>query len=275
MAERGGYTSPQNMRLILDVVHYLKNSGFVIDSGRKNGQFIPPEAPIYIRNDSGEQIPPFACVQCTGTVESGGQNYVTVDKPVDVSGTAGGYLFNGIAPIAADAYGIAYDGPFVRMLSDGSAVTCGSDWQPTVSAWTVQPGGGKFSAVGEDDIEDDVIRAFVLGASSSGWIEYVIVSITDATGGHYTGLRVATVTVKGSDNGSLIDTEVEVVDHSGGLFDEPGNMTGYTGWAMWGVYKSLQPSIECDTLTPYHWAAINRVCEPNTGVYATPCGYGE
>lgn len=109
------------------------------------------------------------------------------------------------------------------------------------------------------------------GGGSSAWIEYVIQTITTPTGGHYAGLRVATVIVKGGNDGNLIDTEVEVVDHSGGLFDEPGNMTGYTGWALWGVYKSLQPSIECDTLTPAHWAAVNRVCDPNTGIYAEPC----
>ena len=102
-------------------------------------------------------------------------------------------------------------------------------------------------------------------------IEYVIQTITTPTGGHYTGLRVATVVVKGGGNGALIDTEVDVVDHSGGLFDIAGNMTGYTGWATWAVYESLQPSIACDSLTPYHWAAINRVCDPDTGLYATPC----
>jgi len=83
--------------------------------------------------------------------------------------------------------------------------------------------------------------------------------------------RITLVAIKGGDNGSLIDTTVEVVDHSGGFFDVAGEMTGYTGFAMWGVYKSLASGAACDTLTPYHWAATNRVCEPDTGVYAEPC----
>ena len=110
------------MRIVLDVVKYLKASGFVIDRPGRGSQFIPPEAPIYFRNDSGEEVPPFACMQCTGTVEYGGQNYVKINKPVDDSGDAGGYLFNGIAPVESGGYGLAHDGPFVRMLTDGSTL---------------------------------------------------------------------------------------------------------------------------------------------------------
>jgi len=257
MAPRGGYTSPENMRLILDVVRYLKVSGFTIDAGRGNSQFVPPNAPIYIRNDTGVEIPPFACVQCTGTVEAGGQNYITVDYPADVNGTSGGYLFNGIAPIEIGGYGIAYDGPLVRMLTDGSAIVCGASWQPQINSFEVTPGGTVFSAVGADDIDDDVMRAFILPASDgTGWIEYVVDSQATATNGPYTGLVIATVTVKGGDNQSLIETSVDVVDHSGCIFDE--DVTGFTGWAQWGIYLSLDSLAECDEYTPYHWAAHNR-----------------
>jgi len=168
MAPTGGYTSPENVRLFIEWTKYLKASGWRIDAGRNNSQFIPPESPIYIRNDTGEAIPAFACLQCTGTVEAGGQSYITVDKPVDITGTAGGYLFNGIAPIEIDGYGLAYDGPLVRMLTDGSSIVCGDTWQPQVASFEVVPGGSMFSAVGEDDIETDVMRAFIVvpGGSS-------------------------------------------------------------------------------------------------------------
>ena len=269
MAPRGGYTSPENMRLILDVVKYLKASGFVIPAGRHNSQFVPPDAPIYIRNDTGEEIPAFACVQCTGTVEAGGQNYVTVDKPADITGASGEYLFNGIAPIETSGYGIAYDGPLVRMLTDGSSIVCGDSWQPQVASFEVTPGGSMFSAVGADDIETDVMRAFITPAGGSAWIEFVVISqATDVTG-PYTGLVVASVTIKGGNSAALIDTIVDVVDHSGCIFDV--DATGFVGWAQWGVYKSLDVDDPCDTLTPYHWAAFNRCCAAGSGLYAAPC----
>ena len=269
MAPRGGYTSPENMRTILDVVKYLKASGFVIPAGRMNTQFIPPDAPIYIRNDTGVEIPAFACVQCTGTVEAGGQNYIKVVKPADITATSGGYLFNGIAPIEISGYGIAYDGPLVRMLTNGSTIVCGDGWQPVVGAFTVATGGDLFSAVGADDIATNVMRAFIVPAGGSSWIEFVVVSQATATTGPYTGLVIASVTIKGGDNSGILDTTVSVVDHSGCIFDQ--DVTGFTGWAQWGVYKSLDIDAVCNTLTPYHYAAINRCCAAGSGLYDDPC----
>lgn len=170
MSDIGVYT-PETAKLVLEVVRYLKANGFVIEPGGRKPQFVPPDAPVYIRNDSGLVVPPFACCQVTGTVDVGGQNYLTIDQPADVTGEGGWYVFNGIAEIeaAADSYGIAYDGPLVRMLTDGSTITAGDRWQPMVDAWTVEPGGSLFIAAGADDIEDDVMRAFVAtGGSGEG-----------------------------------------------------------------------------------------------------------
>lgn len=161
-----GVFSPENARIVLDVVRYLRESGFVIQPPGRGSQLIPPATPIFFRNDSGEAVPPFACMQTTGTVESGGQNYITIDKPADTDGSAGWYLFNGIAEVEIDGYGVAHDGPLVRMLTDGSAVSSGDKLQPQVSAWEVEPGGSQFTAVGADDIETDVIRGFSLGSGA-------------------------------------------------------------------------------------------------------------
>lgn len=167
MASVGVYT-PEVARMVLEVVRYLKASGFVVDKSRGNSQFIPPEALIYIRNDTSEEIPPFACLQATGTVESGGQNYITVEKPADTDGTAGWFLFNGFAPIESGGYGIAYDGPLCRMLTDGSTVTAGQTWGPVVGQFAVAPGGELFVAAGEDDIKPDVMRGFFKGGGGGG-----------------------------------------------------------------------------------------------------------
>lgn len=106
-----------------------------------------------------------------------------------------------------------------------------------------------------------------------GVIEYVITgSPTTAVSGPYTGLKVADAIIHGApcDRTELIGSEVEIIDHSNELFDED-SMIGYTGWASEMIFLSLDPEAECDTLSPCHWAAINRVCAPNTGTYAEPC----
>jgi hypothetical protein len=160
---RIGVTSPERLKVVLEVVDYLRNSGFVIrDSGRRDGLADQP-TPIFIRNDSGEEIPAFACVQADGTVEAGGQNFIKVVKP---TGTSGVFLFNGIAPIEDGKYGIAHDGPECRMLTDGSTVTLGEGWQPESGEWAVTPGGSSFTAIGEDDIVADVMRGVIKSSSS-------------------------------------------------------------------------------------------------------------
>ena len=171
-----GVFKPETAMMVLEVVRYLKANGFVVEPGGRKPQFIPPDAPIYIRNDSGLVVPPFACCQVTGTVEVGGQNYLTIDQPADATGEGGWYVFNGIAEVeaAADSYGIAYDGPLVRMLTDGSAITAGERWQPMVNAWTVEPGGSLFIASGEDDIEPDVMRAFIASTSETRLFRFTL-----------------------------------------------------------------------------------------------------
>lgn len=267
-----GVFKKETSELVLHVVRYLVASGFVIDRPGRKPQFVPPDAPIYVRNDSGEEIPPFACMQTNGAIDAGGQNYIKVVKPVDATGAAGKYLFNSIAPIETGGYGISYAGPLVRMLTDGSAVTCGDSWQPNVGAWAVEPGGSIFTAAGEDDIDTNVMRAFINApATTPTIIEYTIDSIAEKSSGPYIGLIAANVTIRGvicGQGSTLIGTTAEVIDHSGCIFDE-ADMTDYTGWAVSNMeYLSLDPGAATDEMTPCHYAAFNRCCAPGSGTYA-------
>lgn len=160
MNQRIGVYDPDTARLVLETVRYLRAAGFVVKPPTSGSPLQQPAEEIYIRNDSGVEIPAWGCVQTSGTVEAGGQNYITVTKPVDAVGTAGWYLFNGQAPIADGDYGVAHDGPLVRMLTDGTSVSCGDMWQPVVGQFTVTDGGSLFTAVGDDDIGANVMRAF-------------------------------------------------------------------------------------------------------------------
>lgn len=264
----GVYRRP-TAEMILEVCRYLKDAGFVVDRpGRGEQLLIPPDAPIYIRNDCDAEIPAFGCVQVTGTVEAGGQNYITVDKPVDATGDAGGYLFNGVAPIEIGGYGIAYDGPVVRMLTDGSAVACGDMWQPVVNSFLVSTGGSMFSAIGEDDIEPDVMRAFTGsgGGGGAATIQFTVDSVATAgSSSPYNGKKVATVTIEVApcSRGDLIGTTAEVVDWSGCVWDlAESDLIGVWGWATECVALSLKSGDPPGTLTPCHFGADDRCCLP-------------
>ena len=199
-----GAFKKETAETILAVVRYLKESGYVIERPGRGQQFIPPQAPVYVRNESGEEIPAFACLQTTGTVDAGGQNYVKVDKPVDDTGTAGKYLFNGIAPIEIGGYGIAHDGPLVRMLTDGTAVTCGDLWQPTIAAWTVNPGGELFTAAGADDIGTNVMRAFISSGGGSSQDHFLFTLSEDM------GTTDADAEIRSMDDATQIDASADV-----------------------------------------------------------------
>jgi len=260
-----GVMTPSTTKIVLDVVRYLRANGFIVDRGRQPA-FNPPTAPIHVKNTSGEEIPAFACMQAVGTLEKGSQNYVEVDQPTDVTGEAGWYLFNGIAPIETDGFGIAYDGPFARMLTDGSAVSAGDKWQPTVGAWTVSPGGTMIIAAGADDIEADVMRGFVLGAGGGGQMLMGRVTAQGvASTGDWFGLDYVDVTVIWGPD-ALIATSIRIYDHSGDILDL-ADLTGYSVWASQTRARTLDPGKACTVLTPLFWAAVNRGCSADNQTY--------
>jgi hypothetical protein len=109
------------------------------------------------------------------------------------------------------------------------------------------------------------------GEGGGGVIEFKILSVTTKVSGPFIGLKAASAIVHGSTcSPNLIGSTVEVIDHSNELFDE-GDMVGYTGWASEMIFWSLDPADPCETPSPCHWTAINRVCSPNTGTYDEPC----
>jgi len=125
------------------------------------------ETPVFFRNDSGEEVPRYACMQVIGTVESGGQNYLLIDKPADTDACSGEYIFNGHevvpAPSGSDAqYGTAQSGRLARAIKASGTSTAGERWNPVVGDWTIeQADRGRFVMAGDDDIATDVARVFI------------------------------------------------------------------------------------------------------------------
>ena len=227
------------------------------------------ETPVFFRNDSGYEVPPYACMQVIGTVESEGQNYCTIDKPADTDASSGEYIFNGHEAVRAGGstaqYGTSQGGRLVRAIKASGTATAGDKWNPVIGEWTIeQDDNGRFVMAGDNDIAPDVARVFIGdGAGGGASIEYEIDSVSTASSGPYTGLKVASVTVKGApcSRSSLIGTSVDVVDHSGCIFDlTSGELAGVWGWASERVFPSLASGAPAGTLTPCHWSADNRCC---------------
>lgn len=160
--------SPQDAREILRVMREIRASGILTSLGRGLPTF-SPRGFEYVQNESGEEIPPFACMQMVGTAESGGQNYVEVNQPADSTGAAGGFVFNGPTAIEIGGKGVGFAGPVVRALGDGSAVSAGARWSPEASEWAITTDGeGLFTAVGGDDIATNVIKVQTRGGEGGG-----------------------------------------------------------------------------------------------------------
>lgn len=173
MTEIAGFT-PDLAREIVSAVRALRASGLLSSVGTGSDGLFSPKARVYVSNDSGEEIPPYACMQATGTTEIGNQNYIVVDKPADVIGAAGGYLFNEHEAIPIGEEGIAQSGRVVRAISDGTALTAGASWQPVASSWEITTGGDILIAIGSDNIGTDIVRVLFNGSGSSKFYRFTL-----------------------------------------------------------------------------------------------------
>jgi hypothetical protein len=149
------------------IAEYFRLHGLLEQPARRTTE-LSGQQPIFVKNDYAGTIPPYACLQVTDTIEDGNYNYLQVDQPADADGTAGWYVFNGPRAIEENGFGVAYDGPLCRMLTDGSTVTAGELWGPVANQFTIAPGGSLFVAAGEDNIATDVMRGFFKGGGGSG-----------------------------------------------------------------------------------------------------------
>ena len=112
----------------------------------------------YVKNMTGEEIPPFGCMRANGTVEEHNRIYIQVDKP---SGEAVGeyeYLFNGRTAIAANQYGTAQSTQLVRAITQSSSPSVGQTVRPKAGTWELDNYDaeipGQFHYVGEDAIQE-------------------------------------------------------------------------------------------------------------------------
>lgn len=186
MADFAAFT-PEAARELLSFMRQMKAMGFALKAGDTT---VPNTnaTPWYVSNSSGQEIPAYACMQATGTTTIGDRTFITVGQPADVSGAAGGFMFNGPRAIAAGGQGVGHAGPVVKALGDGSTATAGDAWGPAVGQWYIEPkadlteGGHWFRMIGDDNVATDVVRVLTINNGE------VVTVITD--------LRVDGVTVQ-------------------------------------------------------------------------------
>lgn len=115
-------------------------------------------APLIFRNDSGYEIPPYGCVQVTGTTEIGGQNYLLAGRPIIwTSAVVGPFFFNSPWAVPDGEYGNFQPGPIYRAISDGTSISVGVRIGPVASSFEVGK-GCLYSYLGPDDVATNCIR---------------------------------------------------------------------------------------------------------------------
>lgn len=110
----------------------------------------------------------------------------------------------------------------------------------------------------------------IMPGQVTGWLAGEITDIRTASGGvpeeaPYTGLIIATVLVEGTSCGreALIDTEIDMIDHRGCIYDLPeDDLIGVKTWGMEEVWRSREVGVPAGTNAPCHWSAWDRCCTP-------------
>ena len=152
-----GFLTPAQQTLVWETIQQLRASG-VLSMVNRTAPLLTPPPKIYVRNQSGEEIPAYGCMRVTSSVELNGQNYLNVQKPnTDTDAT---YLLNGRSAIADGEFGIAQDGYIQRALTDGGAYNVKDKGGPIDDEWYIDQGSDLqlFQMVGTDDIADDVLK---------------------------------------------------------------------------------------------------------------------
>ena len=133
---------------------------------------------VFVQNSEVyEAIPPFACMQITGTSLYGGRTVITVEKPTTLDGE---YLFNSPYQIEAGAAGWAYRFGVVVMLGVAPS-EANAAYQPIVSSWEIEEGGGPFTVFGTYEITPESTTAALIGrfGIAGGNGETIWFTITD------------------------------------------------------------------------------------------------
>jgi hypothetical protein len=191
--------------------------------GNPGRQVTHQQPPIFVRNDSGETIPPYAFMQPTGTANvTDSFCYITVRKPIHSTILRCPMLFNGIYEIANGEYGVAQSGPVFSLKCDEIPVV-GDRMGPLTGDWLGFL-GSMYAVIGKDEtaIEDDVYKVMFdtsswRGKTKSGGLTAGtpgLVKVYDATG----TLRTTEYTAETVVSSIAADTDILLFSQYGRWF---------------------------------------------------------
>lgn len=214
---------------------------------RGNSPVFQSGGPLFY-NDSGEEIPPYACMQVTGVEDRDGINYMTVDKPQ--SGGTGPYLFNGPYEIEIDGDGTAQSGPVIRGLVDagtGVDYTVGNTARATESEWYLTQ-GGNFVVCGIDEIDDDIVKLW--GPTGFELYRFELQETIESGDGGVTG---PTTIIKNFDK-TLTHTSEAVLVNTDGMIDGMGDgsvgICKYENFQFWFVQAKCGQTCSTSSSVP-------------------------
>jgi len=113
---------------------------------------------IPFRNDSGEEVPPFAVLRVTGLTTIGGRTVVTIGKP-NTYGSQYSHFVNGPITVPADGYGTCTN-DFPAMVSANGTATVGQLWGPRSGSWELESSTPGFIALGDGVFNRDPFVSF-------------------------------------------------------------------------------------------------------------------
>lgn len=271
MADQYGIYPEGVARELLNFYREMKAIGALRPGAlRKLLQITQPPKPIYwnVYNISGQTIPPYSCVQVTGTTDVAGTVYLEVDLPADASGENGPYVFTDHVSIEPFKYGVVQQGRKARATIESGSTDAGTKYQPVVGQTYIEAAdSGPFVMAGPDLIQNNsvtpgrsVVQVFLQGSSSGSLgITFTISSAFNASGsGDFGAYKSASCTVVSATCGNydLVGDTVTVYDIAGCYFDEDNaTLEDRTGHAEWRV-KDNSGETDC------YWECVGLCCPP-------------
>jgi len=187
-----------------------------------------------VRNDSGEEIPPFACMRITGTIAmASGEIGFLVNKP-NAFGAQYSHIFNGPIPIKASGTSTQINGEgtiglAVAALYDSADGTpaFGQSWGPRDSTWKLKKNTGGFRVM--DYYTPDTANSVVVVQSVP------MLSMIGKTDAPISSGTSGTVSIYWSSlgYGGLTDTTVNVIAYNRFADVATGKWVSMT-WYPWG-----------------------------------------
>jgi hypothetical protein len=172
MAEQIGFFTPEQARELWQDYQTRKQLQPQLQQNFPRRRDIDEPSPhrVFVKNATGLEAPPFACMQVTGTSYENGMTYVVVRLPEEACGE---FVFNGQFPIPPGGYGWAYAYGQVRMLGSGEVEDGCKRAGPAANSWAVAPGEGPFVVYGPDGSFPGVARGRIVGEiCKARWIQF-------------------------------------------------------------------------------------------------------